>query len=748
MTRKYLLLILILLFSFFGIIDSVYALVDIEPSGIKVVNGSGGSTYTRKVATAIGIYSKNGIVPGVHKYRGTYAGINYNVLEVDVTDTNGTFLQVDYAGYNGYDYLPKNLNDFYDTELTNDDEYFWVGAINAGFFTAATTANDYGYPTGAVKKNGNWLSYSPRDNSYTWDTTAAYGTGFVTAYFNKNDEFKLIYNGWKNGNFYKYYNDPSPNTWDYGEHVNYSEGVSGAYTLIVDGDNTVHWGKNDYVGTNFWNYAGTAVTLFGQKENGNYVLVTTEGTLVAENQVNLMTELGCVNAIRFDGGGSTQMTYDEGLILNHFYISKKNTEIVQGSSLDVSDIGFDLYMEDETYYYATSNDIPQAEYQVFTKDGEFVEDISSSPVGDYWLKVLMNGLEQQIAIKVIEPTEKQYTVTFDYDDGKTENVEKVVKEGSKVEQPTIPSREGYTFVEWQYEGKQFDFNTEITQDITLTAKWKIKEFQITFDTLGGSNVPNQIKEYMTKVDKPQDPVKEGYTFIEWQYEGKQFDFNTEITQDITLTAKWKIKEFQITFDTLGGSNVPNQVKEYMTKVDKPQDPVKEGYTFVEWQYEGKTFDFNTKVTKDITLTAKYKIVIPNIEETSGYELDGNYLKLPANIISNKLSLGLSNIYNIKVYNAKNEEKKDQLLATSDKIQILLDDIIVSEYVVVIKGDITGDGKINVADVGKLYQYLKKKITMEESFVKAGNIIEDNEIRITDVGKLYQFIKGKIDNLEG
>ena len=474
MTRKYLLLVLILLFSFFGIIDSVYALVDIEPSGIKVVNGSGGSTYTRKVATAIGIYSKNGIVPGVHKYRGTYAGINYNVLEVDVTDTNGTFLQVDYAGYNGYDYLPKNLNDFYDTELTNDEEYFWVGAINAGFFTATTTANDYGYPTGAVKKNGNWLSYSPRDNSYTWDTTAAYGTGFVTAYFNKNDEFKLIYNGWKNGNFYKYYNDPSPNTWDYGEHVNYSEGVSGAYTLIVDGDNTVHWGKNDYVGTNFWNYAGTAVTLFGQKENGNYVLVTTEGTLVAENQVNLMTELGCVNAIRLDGGGSTQMTYDEGLILNHFYISKKNTEIVQGSSLDVSDIGFDLYMEDETYYYATSNDIPQAEYQVFTKDGEFVEDISSSPVGDYWLKVLMNGLEQQIAIKVIEPTEKQYTVTFDYDDGKTENVEKVVKEGSKVEQPTIPSREGYTFVEWQHEGKQFDFNTEITQDITLTAKWKIK----------------------------------------------------------------------------------------------------------------------------------------------------------------------------------------------------------------------------------------------------------------------------------
>ena len=160
------------------------------------------------------------------------------------------------------------------------------------------------------------------------------------------------------------------------------------------------------------------------------------------------------------------------------------------------------------------------------------------------------------------------------------------------------------------------------------------------------------------------------------------------------------------------------------------------------------YNFDNPINSDITLKAKYEIIVPDIEETSGYKLDGNYLNLPLNIMSNNLTLGLDSIYKIKVYNAKNEEKEASLIATSDKVQILLDDVIVSEYIVTIKGDITGDGKISVVDVGKLYQYFRGKITMEECFIKAGNIIDDNQIKITDVGKLYQFVKGKISSLEG
>ena len=457
------------------------------------------------------------------------------------------------------------------------------------------------------------------------------------------------------------------------------EGVSGAYTLIVDGDSSVHWGKGDYSGTDFWNYSGTAVTLFGQKANGNYVLVTTEGTLNAESQVELMVDLGCVNAIRFDGGGSTQMAYDEGLILNHFYFGKTNTNIEKGTSLDTSDISFDLYMEDETYYWASAADVPQAEYLIYDTSWEEVEDISQAEVGDYWLKVLMNGLEQTIKISVVE-SQDTHIVTFEYEDGETSPVKKSVESGKTVEEPETPTREGYTFVEWQLDGKPYDFKTAVTEDITLKAVWDINEYQIQFDTDGGTPVDTQTKEYLSVVDKPENPTKTGYTFVEWQLNGEPYDFETKVTDHMTLKAVWKIA---------------------------PLD----------------------------------------IEESSGYKVNGKYIELPFGIVSSNLSLGLSDIYNIKVYSVKGEVKQSEKIATGDKVQISLDDTLVAEYIVIVKGDTTGDGNISIVDVGKLYQYLKNKITMDECYVLAGDVVMDEEIRITDVGKLYQFIKGKISNLE-
>ena len=71
-----------------------------------------------------------------------------------------------------------------------------------------------------------------------------------------------------------------------------------------------------------------------------------------------------------------------------------------------------------------------------------------------------------------------------------------------------------------------------------------------------------------------------------------------------------------------------------------------------------------------------------------------------------------------------------------------------EYTLVIKGDVTGTGTSSVSDVAKLYQYLKKKINMEDYFIEAGNVVDtDNEIKVGDIAKLYQFIKGKVISLE-
>lgn len=69
-----------------------------------------------------------------------------------------------------------------------------------------------------------------------------------------------------------------------------------------------------------------------------------------------------------------------------------------------------------------------------------------------------------------ESSAASYTVTFE-----GENVDilpQTVKEGGKAIEPKEPTREGYIFDGWYQGETAFDFATEITENITLTAKWK------------------------------------------------------------------------------------------------------------------------------------------------------------------------------------------------------------------------------------------------------------------------------------
>lgn len=72
---------------------------------------------------------------------------------------------------------------------------------------------------------------------------------------------------------------------------------------------------------------------------------------------------------------------------------------------------------------------------------------------------------------VVTPV-KRYTVTFDAD-GQTEDVS--VKEGEKVSAREPVQKDGYTFLGWYLGDQKYDFDTPVTADITLCAKWEKKE---------------------------------------------------------------------------------------------------------------------------------------------------------------------------------------------------------------------------------------------------------------------------------
>lgn len=74
----------------------------------------------------------------------------------------------------------------------------------------------------------------------------------------------------------------------------------------------------------------------------------------------------------------------------------------------------------------------------------------------------------------------------------------------------------------------------------------ILTYKVTFSTDGGTEAAEQTVEGNGKAEKPSDPAKDGFTFAGWYTSADGgatlsetvFDFNTPITADITLYAKW------------------------------------------------------------------------------------------------------------------------------------------------------------------------------------------------------------------
>ncbi len=209
-----------------------------------------------------------------------------------------------------------------------------------------------------------------------------------------------------------------------------------------------------------------------------------------------------------------------------------------------------------------------------------------------------------------------YTVTFDlqYDEKiETEQIEYNSTISKK------PERYGYTFDGW-YKSTDFTSGDKWSStaktpanDMTLYAKWTPNKYKVTFNSQGGTSVTTQTIEYGSKCT-PKTPTKTGYSFDGWyrnaECTGEAWNFETDVvTDNITLYAKWIGDVYTVTFDTQGGSPVEAQQVSRDQFVTRPEDPVREGYTFVGWvtTSTGSTeYEFETaKVQKDITIYAKW-----------------------------------------------------------------------------------------------------------------------------------------------
>lgn len=250
-----------------------------------------------------------------------------------------------------------------------------------------------------------------------------------------------------------------------------------------------------------------------------------------------------------------------------------------------------------------------------------------------WIAVLIAFVALVLVFVFANTHSNNVEVSFDSLGGtKVETIK--VKKDSTITKPEDPTKEGYTFISWMLDDEEFDFSTKITKNIKLTAKWEEDAsvtYTIKFDSNGGNKI-DSIEVKNGKITSLPIPERAGYTFVGWFNGAKEIENGDTISKDITLKAKWKKlanaskKEFIVTFDTDGGSKVSKQTISENGKVKKPANPTKDGYTFIEWTLNGKTYNFDQKVTSNITLKATWKKnateIIEEKEYTVSFDTDG------------------------------------------------------------------------------------------------------------------------------
>ena len=226
----------------------------------------------------------------------------------------------------------------------------------------------------------------------------------------------------------------------------------------------------------------------------------------------------------------------------------------------------------------------------------------------------------------------QYTVTFETNGGSA--IQPVLVGGGGVaKEPAAPTKAYFAFAGWYSDSgltQAFDFNTPITGDITLYAKWTPSPvsgmFLMTIDLNGGTNVtssplisevPANVTMYFTDDLNGQVIPPSGKVLAGYEINGVPYNPGTGhlVTQNFTLKLLWKdapVTTYTVTFDSNGGTGTMADVTGISGEYTLPANgfTAPEGKQFKGWSVGGneKAVGDKITVTADTTVTAVWETI--------------------------------------------------------------------------------------------------------------------------------------------
>lgn len=214
-------------------------------------------------------------------------------------------------------------------------------------------------------------------------------------------------------------------------------------------------------------------------------------------------------------------------------------------------------------------------------------------------------------------------------DGTTFAQPQTIDRGGKFTEPAAPSKENHTFAGWYNGDEKFDFDADTTNApnvLNLVAKWDINQYTVKFVSDHGS-FADQTIEHGKPIDtgKLIIPTVEGFTFDGWYADENrtiEFDFTKPIKSNTTVYAKWTANDYEVSFITEHSDAPASQNVKYNGTAKDPGKLSAEGYTFIGWYTDATystKFDFNTPITGDTKVYAKWEKNAPVLPDT--YELN-------------------------------------------------------------------------------------------------------------------------------
>ena len=290
----------------------------------------------------------------------------------------------------------------------------------------------------------------------------------------------------------------------------------------------------------------------------------------------------------------------------------------------------------------------EANAEVETLSGKF-EALAVVTAKDYGSHYPTNNADTKQNIKIEEGLTidvkydlDEHTLTFETNGGSAINPV-TVRHGNAVARPADPTKDKYTFIGWYADPeftKEYDFATVLEADKTIYAKFEltstpIGDIYVRYDVLHIKQLPDgtydlanaEVEHLNAKKDTTVTAVIKDYRATHHVNVNRTLSKLTDTAIRpypgpdgkpvyTILTVYYDLDFHTLTFDTMGGSKIAPETVRHGLTVAKPKDPVNGGYIFDGW-YTDKTFrhryDFSTPLTEDITIYAKwFLIVLPGV----------------------------------------------------------------------------------------------------------------------------------------